>query len=76
MRRNGKPQSCEPCRKSKLKCDHTRPVCGRCATRNMTQSCFYHPSPMTKKPVPDPTRGNSLYNYRVGKLTSPKYASP
>lgn len=28
---------------------------------------------MTKKPLPDPTRGNSLYNYRVGKLTSPQY---
>ncbi|KUL87943.1 hypothetical protein ZTR_03986 [Talaromyces verruculosus] len=27
---------------------------------------------MTKKHMPDPTRGDSLYNYRVGKLTSPQ----
>ncbi|KAL4812572.1 hypothetical protein BDW67DRAFT_178613 [Aspergillus spinulosporus] len=48
IRRNGLLQSCEPCRKSKLKCDHERPVCGRCIAKNITQRCFYHPAPMTK----------------------------
>jgi len=33
FRRNGKLQACEPCRKSKLRCDHVLPYCGRCAKR-------------------------------------------
>ncbi|KAL4800400.1 hypothetical protein BDV19DRAFT_398029 [Aspergillus venezuelensis] len=49
IRRNGLLQSCEPCRKSKLKCDHTRPVCGRCSAKNIMSQCFYHPAPMTKQ---------------------------
>ncbi|KAL4777973.1 hypothetical protein BJX76DRAFT_180889 [Aspergillus varians] len=48
IRRNGLLQSCEPCRKSKLKCDHGRPVCGRCIAKSITQRCFYHPAPMTR----------------------------
>ncbi|RAL01769.1 putative C6 transcription factor [Aspergillus ibericus CBS 121593] len=49
VRRNGFLQSCEPCRKAKLRCDHGRPVCGRCATKNIAARCFYHPAPMTKR---------------------------
>ncbi|KAH8702479.1 putative C6 transcription factor [Talaromyces proteolyticus] len=48
-RRNGTLQSCEPCRKSKLKCDHVTPVCGRCMAKDIAHKCFYHPSPMTRK---------------------------
>ncbi|KAL3479202.1 hypothetical protein BJX99DRAFT_245031 [Aspergillus californicus] len=48
VRRNGTLQSCEPCRKSKIKCDHGRPVCGRCITKRITPRCFYHPAPMTR----------------------------
>ncbi|KAL5334335.1 hypothetical protein BJX70DRAFT_378628 [Aspergillus crustosus] len=51
IRRNGLLQSCEPCRKSKLKCDHGRPICGRCTAKNITQRCFYHPAPMTRQDV-------------------------
>ncbi|PKX89414.1 putative chromatin structure remodeling complex protein RSC3 [Aspergillus novofumigatus IBT 16806] len=47
-RRNGQLPSCEPCRKSKLGCDHTRPICNRCVRRGRTDECFYHPSPLTK----------------------------
>ncbi|KAL3453951.1 hypothetical protein BJX65DRAFT_80567 [Aspergillus insuetus] len=56
VRRNGLLQSCEPCRKSKLKCDHGRPVCGRCIAKNRTQGCFYHPAPMTKQATASQTR--------------------
>ncbi|PWY80263.1 putative C6 transcription factor [Aspergillus sclerotioniger CBS 115572] len=49
VRRNGSLQSCEPCRKSKLRCDHGRPVCSRCSTKNIAARCFYHPAPMTKR---------------------------
>ncbi|KAI1110575.1 hypothetical protein F5Y14DRAFT_358060 [Nemania sp. NC0429] len=48
-RRNGKLQSCEPCRKSKLRCDHVLPVCSRCVKRKCAEKCVYHPSPLTKK---------------------------
>ncbi|KAH8652093.1 hypothetical protein BX600DRAFT_88243 [Xylariales sp. PMI_506] len=47
-RRNGKLQACEPCRRSKLKCDHTVPICGRCIKRKCIDKCFYHPSPLTQ----------------------------
>ncbi|KAH8690727.1 hypothetical protein BGW36DRAFT_328638 [Talaromyces proteolyticus] len=47
LRRNGKPQSCERCRKMKIKCDHATPTCGRCLKRNMP--CLYDPAPLTKK---------------------------
>lgn len=47
LRRNGKKPSCEPCRKSKLSCDHIRPICGRCQRRRAPERCVYHPAPMT-----------------------------
>lgn len=47
LRRNGLLSSCEPCRRSKLKCDHTIP-CGRCRRRKRPTQCIYHPAPMTK----------------------------
>ncbi|KAI0117952.1 hypothetical protein GGR51DRAFT_545834 [Nemania sp. FL0031] len=48
-RRNGKLQSCEPCRKSKLRCDHVVPVCSRCVKRRCEEKCVYHPNPLTRK---------------------------
>jgi hypothetical protein len=49
-RRNGKLQSCEPCRISKVRCDHRTPVCGRCIARGTKRGCTYHPAPLTKPP--------------------------
>lgn len=48
-RRNGKLQSCESCRKSKLRCDHVVPACGRCVKRGKASQCFYHPNPLTQQ---------------------------
>ncbi|KAJ5849061.1 hypothetical protein N7534_007750 [Penicillium rubens] len=45
-RRNGQLSSCEPCRTSKLRCDHTSPICGRCERRGL--HCTYHPAPLTQ----------------------------
>ncbi|CAI6341435.1 unnamed protein product [Periconia digitata] len=61
LRRNGKPRSCEPCRISKIRCDHTAPVCDKCQKRGIADQCFYHPNPMTKPPgvprkKPEPRR--------------------
>ncbi|RAL06829.1 uncharacterized protein BO97DRAFT_438886 [Aspergillus homomorphus CBS 101889] len=50
IRRNGLPSSCEPCRRSKLRCNHARPYFTRCVRRNISQQCYYHPSPMTRAP--------------------------
>ena len=49
LRRNGKVASCEPCRRSKLSCDHATPVCGRCQRRRVPDRCVYHPAPMANK---------------------------
>lgn len=51
FRRNGKLLSCEPCRKSKLRCDHNMPSCGRCQRRGIPSQCIYHPAPMTRRPT-------------------------
>lgn len=59
-RRNGKLQSCEPCRKGKLRCDHMMPTCGRCARRNKAEQCIYHPAPLTRAlPTPHPSESDS-----------------
>ncbi|KAL4864656.1 hypothetical protein BDV12DRAFT_188750 [Aspergillus spectabilis] len=73
IRRNGLPQSCEPCRKSKLKCDHGRPVCGRCVAKSITQRCFYHPAPMTRDVVahaPGQGQGREAKRRRTESSTS------
>ncbi|PWY88198.1 chromatin structure remodeling complex protein RSC3 [Aspergillus heteromorphus CBS 117.55] len=51
-RRNGQLSSCEPCRKSKLRCDHSTPTCLRCTRRGRSELCVYHPAPMTKPHEP------------------------
>ncbi|KAJ5902329.1 hypothetical protein N7495_002857 [Penicillium taxi] len=49
LRKNGLPSSCEPCRKSKLRCDHRVPVCGRCVRTKKLAKCIYRPSPSTTR---------------------------
>ncbi|PYH45965.1 putative chromatin structure remodeling complex protein RSC3 [Aspergillus saccharolyticus JOP 1030-1] len=51
-RRNGQLSSCEPCRKSKLRCDHSTPICKRCERRGKSDLCIYHPAPLTKPREP------------------------
>lgn len=50
-RKNGKDASCEPCRKSKIRCDHARPICSRCRQRSLHSQCFYHPAPLSRRKV-------------------------
>lgn len=52
VRRNGQLSSCEPCRRSKLRCDHSRPQCARCIKRKLTHQCVYHPAPMAQRKRP------------------------
>ncbi|KAB8258839.1 hypothetical protein BDV32DRAFT_150929 [Aspergillus pseudonomiae] len=48
VRKNGKPISCEPCRISKIRCDHQQPTCRRCDVRGLSSKCYYHPAPLTR----------------------------
>ncbi|KAI1099833.1 hypothetical protein F4804DRAFT_68203 [Jackrogersella minutella] len=48
-------RSCEPCRRSKLRCDHVVPACGRCVRRQCIDQCVYHPNPLTQKRRRDDT---------------------
>ncbi|KAM0255533.1 hypothetical protein ACHAQJ_005680 [Trichoderma viride] len=40
-RKNGRLQSCEPCRKRKVACDHRLPVCSRCRRGGVAEKCVY-----------------------------------
>lgn len=71
LRRNGTRSSCEPCRKSKVKCDHHSPVCQRCEARGISAKCVYHPAPLTRSPAPEVrrtgrTRQLSTQQYQTG----------
>ncbi|OJJ33437.1 hypothetical protein ASPWEDRAFT_185815 [Aspergillus wentii DTO 134E9] len=48
-RRNGKAVSCEPCRISKIRCDHATPICEKCKLRGFDAKCYYHPAPLTRQ---------------------------
>ncbi|KAK0646731.1 hypothetical protein B0T16DRAFT_414174 [Cercophora newfieldiana] len=47
LRRNGTLQSCERCRKNKVKCDHSTPSCGRCLAKDT--DCVYAAAPTTRR---------------------------
>ncbi|KAF2157762.1 hypothetical protein K461DRAFT_264616 [Myriangium duriaei CBS 260.36] len=64
-RRNGKPFSCEPCRRGKLKCGHELPTCSRCLRRGKARDCIYHPAPMTK------TRDSPVGIQKESRTTTP-----
>ncbi|KAF4466251.1 Fungal transcriptional regulatory [Fusarium albosuccineum] len=41
--------ACDPCRASKLACDHAKPVCIRCRDANRSSRCRYRDSPFKKR---------------------------
>ncbi|KAI5456826.1 hypothetical protein BGZ63DRAFT_396226 [Mariannaea sp. PMI_226] len=58
MPKQRRKPACDPCRKSKLACDHAQPVCSRCQARSRPGQCTYRQRPFkqTKPPenfVPD-----------------------
>ncbi|KAJ5662675.1 hypothetical protein N7462_011601 [Penicillium macrosclerotiorum] len=65
-RRNRSLASCEPCRKSKVRCDHQKPICASCQRRGFGSECWYHPAPLTKTrsshrtALPSPFRPNQI----------------
>ncbi|EME78214.1 uncharacterized protein MYCFIDRAFT_145138 [Pseudocercospora fijiensis CIRAD86] len=41
--------ACEPCRLSKVSCDHAKPVCGRCQDADRAESCQYRERPFKRR---------------------------
>ncbi|KXJ90364.1 hypothetical protein Micbo1qcDRAFT_226266 [Microdochium bolleyi] len=41
--------ACDPCRTSKLACDHSRPVCTRCQARGRPSDCTYRATPFKRR---------------------------
>lgn len=45
--------ACDPCRFSKLACDHSRPVCSRCLERDEAANCTYRDRPFKRRKIVD-----------------------
>ena len=41
--------ACDPCRLSKLSCDHSRPECSRCRDLSQPETCHYRDRPFKKR---------------------------
>lgn len=61
LRPNGSQAACDPCRARKVACDHARPACSRCRSKNRGTECSYSVNATRKvKPNDDtlPTPGD------------------
>jgi len=84
-RRNGLAPACEPCRKSKIRCDTTpsQPICARCSKRNSPSKCIFLQAPMTRRyspgasiePRPLPTPRSPAAVLPTGNVQSPSAAT-
>ncbi|KAI1464872.1 uncharacterized protein F4812DRAFT_462195 [Daldinia caldariorum] len=79
LRRNGRPQACDPCRKRKLACDHSQPVCSRCKKRKQDAECVYlvlgSRISTPRSPLPTPASSTPLAFPRRGSLQNPQHSS-
>ncbi|KAF2210472.1 hypothetical protein CERZMDRAFT_45575 [Cercospora zeae-maydis SCOH1-5] len=41
--------ACDPCRTSKVSCDHAKPVCGRCSRNDESDRCAYRDRPFKRR---------------------------
>ena len=71
--------ACDPCRSSKLSCDHVRPICSRCRERHQGSGCTYRERPFKRRKTPEARQVNSPRDdvslTRVG-TTSRNYPNP
>ncbi|KAH7411512.1 hypothetical protein BKA64DRAFT_663617 [Cadophora sp. MPI-SDFR-AT-0126] len=61
------PLSCEPCRRRKIKCSRTRPICDTCRRRGCTHKCVYKGSGDAEEPLPQNALSNELLE-RISNL--------
>lgn len=58
--------ACEPCRKSKLACDHQQPVCNRCRDGNRPGLCIYRSAPFKRRKTSNAVTENiSSHQYGI-----------
>lgn len=62
--------ACEPCRQSKLSCDHGKPSCGRCLASSKANACFYRRRPFSRKTGSNHEDG-SLSDIRTDRVEPP-----
>ncbi|KAG4024977.1 hypothetical protein MFRU_076g00240 [Monilinia fructicola] len=74
-RRNGKQQACEPCRKAKIACDHSLPVCERCKRRKASAKCIYLTAPMTRRPPPAYSNTGTEHEHNSLSIPAPTPSS-
>lgn len=78
-RRNGLQPACEPCRKAKVRCDHTSTasVCSRCRKRQTLDLCIFIDAPMTGQSRA-PTKSQSRARARPSNtvISTPALGTP
>ncbi|CAK1362746.1 hypothetical protein CB0940_05070 [Cercospora beticola] len=52
--------ACDPCRASKVSCDHARPVCGRCSKNDESDKCGYRDRPFKRKRLIRPSASATI----------------
>ncbi|RTE81715.1 hypothetical protein BHE90_003743 [Fusarium euwallaceae] len=68
--------ACDPCRRAKLACDHTRPICSRCRSQQKQGLCTYRVSPFKRKRTNDsepPQQESRPSRRRVSQDASPTH---
>ncbi|RSL56410.1 hypothetical protein CEP54_008837 [Fusarium duplospermum] len=67
--------ACDPCRRAKLACDHTRPICSRCRSQQKQGLCTYRVSPFKRKRASDssPRQESRPSRRRVSQDASPTH---
>ncbi|KAF2138152.1 uncharacterized protein K452DRAFT_235039 [Aplosporella prunicola CBS 121167] len=68
--------ACDPCRLSKLACDHSRPVCSRCRDRDKAAACCYRSRPFKKRRVPPHEPRELGFNLTPSTYTPKHYPNP
>ena len=74
-RRNGLQPACEPCRKAKVRCDHTSTasVCSRCRKRQTPDLCIFLDAPMAGQSSRTPTKAKPRTRSHA---SSPRIGAP
>ena len=58
--------ACDPCRSSKLACDHVRPACSRCRESNRVSKCIYRERPFKRGKTLNGQHAQQVNSTRLG----------
>ncbi|KAL2846992.1 hypothetical protein BJX68DRAFT_256200 [Aspergillus pseudodeflectus] len=68
--------ACELCRKAKLACDHSQPVCARCTNSNRADACVYRTAPFKRRKTDAPPAEHFSDNTGANILASSPNPTP